>query len=140
MHPPVDQPIEPLHLLQKPGAGDSPEIVATVDPVEIEDPGRRLLCARCRHEITTTAARIAVNGQHEWERTNPHGWVWRFGCFSTAPGCQSQGVPSKQATWFAAHHWHIQVCGACGELMGWLFFTGEHQFHALILEHLIEEE
>lgn len=140
MQPSVDRPIVPLRLLQKPGAGDGPEIVSVLDVAETTGEGRRLRCARCRHEITTTAARITVNGRHEWERVNPHGWVWRFGCFSSAPGCASQGVPSKQATWFAAYFWQIQVCGGCGELLGWLWFNGDHQFHGLILDHLVEEE
>jgi hypothetical protein len=36
--------------------------------------GRPLLCARCRHPITTRAARIEVAGSHEHVRSNPHGY------------------------------------------------------------------
>lgn len=100
--------------------------------------GRTLLCARCGRAITTTAARIAVDGQHEHLRTNPHGYEHRFGCFARATGLVSRGVPSRQFTWFAGYWWHVQDCADCGAHLGWLFFRPEDQFYGLILDALVE--
>jgi hypothetical protein len=123
---------------------DDPARPAPIAVEELEgDAGaqaaRRLACAQCGHPITTTAARVAVDGQHEHEAANPHGYSFRFGCFATAPGCAPRGVPSRQHTWFRDHHWWVQDCACCGAHLGWLFFTdGGREFYGLILAALVE--
>jgi hypothetical protein len=134
-----------LSLLDEEVQG-APVIVGSIEPFLDETGGaggRTLACARCGHAITTTASRVAVNGQHEFVRTNPRGYVHRFGCFLEAPGCRSSGVPSKQATWFAGCFWLRQDCGRCEEHLGWLFFSvgeGASEFFGLILDALVEVE
>jgi hypothetical protein len=114
-----------------PVASDAEQTTAT---------GRALLCAACGHPITSTAARISVDGHHEHSAVNPHGYSYRFGCFARAPGCASRGVPSAQYTWFPGHHWQVQECARCGEHLGWLFFSSQREFYGLILDALIEAE
>ena len=96
-----------------------------------------LLCHACGQVITSAAARRAVNGTHEHERTNPTGYRFRFGCFSQAPGCACLGQPSDAHSWFAGCRWRIAVCGACGEHLGWCF-SGADEFFGLILNRLIQ--
>lgn len=103
--------------------------------------GRKLLCRGCRALIATDALRIPVAGKHEHVFANPVGYVYRVGCFSQAPGCAHEGTPSWEFTWFAGHSWQIAVCRGCNALMGWRFRTPQGQgFHALILDHLVEDE
>jgi hypothetical protein len=106
-----------------------------------DQPATPLVCAACAHPITRADARIAVDGAHEHTEVNPTGWVYRFGCFTDAPGCRADGVPSKQATWFAGHWWYRQACAGCGEHLGWLFFSDapdSESFYGLILDRLVE--
>jgi hypothetical protein len=112
---------------------------ATRDALSLAPGDEELLCARCGFAITRDDARLSIDGVHERTETNPDGCTFRFGCFATAPGCRPRGVPSKQATWFPGFWWYVQVCGACGEHLGWLFFgdapeTGD--FFGLILDKL----
>jgi len=112
-----------------------------------EGGGRKLRCSACGNAVTSTGERIEVGGAHVHERENPHGYLYRFGCFAAAPGCASAGVPSRQHTWFAGCWWQVQVCAACAAHLGWLFFgdggdgggDGGIQFWALILDRLVEE-
>jgi hypothetical protein len=98
-------------------------------------PDRPLRCHACGHVITTAAARRAVNGAHEYERTNPAGYRYRFGCFSQAPGCACMGLPSDEHSWFAGCSWRFAICAACGEHLGW-GFSGADDFFGLILDRL----
>jgi hypothetical protein len=100
--------------------------------------GRPLLCARCKHPITTTAARIEVAGSHQHVRFNPHGFEYQFGCFSEAPGCQAASWPSEEFSWFAGYSWEIGRCERCREHLGWRFADAEHAFFGLIFERLAD--
>jgi hypothetical protein len=114
--------------------------VLVVDELERDArSGRKILCAACGHVITSADARVRVGGEHAYERVNPIGITFQFGCFSTAPGCRPRGVPSKQATWFDGYWWYVQECAACAEHLGWLFFNDANQFYALILDRLTDE-
>jgi hypothetical protein len=126
-----------LRLLDAAGpAKSAPAAEARVGPGTM----RLLACAACGHPITTHADRILVAGAHEHDGTNPGGWTYRFGCFARATGCASQGVPSKQCTWFPGYWWHIQACGGCAHHLGWLFFQKDHEFYGLIVDRLIEHD
>ena len=103
-----------------------------------DDAGRALACARCLAAITTTGARIEMSGAHEHTFSNPHGFVFRIGCFAVAPGCAPVTEPSTYFAWFPGYAWQIAVCTGCGEHLGWLFRSGDSRFHALILDRLVE--
>jgi hypothetical protein len=105
-----------------------------------DEGGRVLACAACGRPITTTAARIEMDGAHAHTFANPHGFVYRIGCFSTAPGCAPVSPPSTDFAWFAGYAWQIAACTGCGEHIGWLFRSGSARFHGLILDRLVEAE
>ncbi len=110
--------------------------VATETPREA-----RLLCAACRHPITTDEQRIAIGGGHQHTFTNPHQITYRIGCFRNAPGCGHVGAATDEFTWFAGYRWRVAVCGGCGGHVGWGFQkAGGSGFHGLILDQLTAEK
>ncbi len=133
--------MEPLLCFQKEGA--AADLAIARAPAATDEAGAApwLRCAACRAAVTRASERVTVGGAHAHERTNAGGWTYRFGCFASAPGCASVGVPSKQDTWFTGWFWHVQECAACHEHLGWLFFRdpGGASFYGLILDRLVEE-
>jgi hypothetical protein len=105
---------------------------------EDEDGGQILGCARCRRPITTTGAGIEVGGSHAHTFTNPDGYRFNIGCFREASGLRRVSPQSSEATWFAGYSWQIEVCAGCKEQLGWLYRSGEHSFHGLIVDCLVE--
>lgn len=97
-----------------------------------------LKCAACGHVITFGSSRREVDGRHVHFRLNPHAYAFIFGCFSSAPGCLVQGVPTEEATWFAGCRWQYAHCAQCLVHLGWAF-TGASTFFALLLERLVDE-
>ncbi|MEW6440192.1 MAG: cereblon family protein [bacterium] len=102
--------------------------------------GGRLVCWTCGFEITSAACRARVLGRHVHTFANPHGYVYRIGCFTAAPGCLCDTGETSDFTWFAGYVWSIEVCGRCQVHMGWRFRRAEHIFHGLVLDRLVEEE
>ena len=100
---------------------------------------RAIRCRACRGAVTTTEARIAIQGRHEHANANPHGIAFRFGCFSSAPGCTPVGAPSSEFSWFPGHSWQIEICARCRAHLGWLF-RGAHRFHGLVLAKLVVDD
>jgi hypothetical protein len=109
---------------------------------EVEHPERpaTLRCARCGQAIASDGDRIGVHGLHEHSQVNPHGYIWNFGCFSSAPGCVAQGERSTEFAWFPNTSWQIQICGGCALHLGWLFEGPSRRFYGLILERLVEDD
>jgi len=101
--------------------------------------GCYLLCSLCGHRITHTGEGIPVQGSHRHTFANPHGYVFRIGCFRSAPGCRPASAETADFSWFPGYAWRIQVCGNCFAHLGWDFRTEQHAFHGLILERLTEE-
>lgn len=101
--------------------------------------GRRLLCAACRHVIAHTGEEIRVQGSHRHTFANPHGYVFRIGCFRAAAGCRTASAASEEFSWFPGYAWRIQVCGNCYAHLGWEFRSARDGFYGLILERLEEE-
>ncbi|RCK80094.1 MAG: hypothetical protein OZSIB_3598 [Candidatus Ozemobacter sibiricus] len=100
---------------------------------------RPIVCAACRHPVTSTAERCEMAGHHRHVFTNPAGFVFEIGCFRQAPGCRALGQPTTEYTWFPGWAWQIAVCRGCGEHLGWAYSTGTFaRFHGLILERLHE--
>lgn len=103
---------------------------------DTETDKRRLLCAACAHPVTDPGHRIARNGAHQHEFTNPHGVVYRIGCFDAAPGCIQVGPASNQWTWFPGFAWRIALCGQCQNHLGWEYRSTGEGFFGLILDRL----
>jgi len=102
-----------------------------------EGGGAVLACAACGEPVTTGAARVDRSGAHAHTFTNPHGLVFRIGCFEQAPGCVTASEPSTLFTWFPGHAWQVAACRACAGHLGWLF-SGKDRFFGLILDRLVE--
>ncbi|MDZ7736583.1 MAG: cereblon family protein [Gammaproteobacteria bacterium] len=67
--------------------------------------------------------------------TNPHGIIYRIGCFSAAPGCSEVGPAFSEFSWFSGYRWQVAICGNCQEHLGW-HFHGEQSFYGLIHDRL----
>jgi hypothetical protein len=104
------------------------------------DGGRVLACAGCGQPITTFAARIEVDGAHEHHFTNPDGYAFHIGCFSSVSGCRAVGQPDKGFSWFPGTSWQVELCTGCSVQLGWLYRGGERRFHGLILSQLVERD
>ena len=102
--------------------------------------GRRLLCALCGFPITAVDLRIRIQGSHVHTFANPHGYVYRIGCFLAAPGCLVDPRETTDFTWFTGYAWSVEVCGRCYTHMGWHFRSGVSGFHGLVLDRLAEEK
>ena len=106
---------------------------------EAERAARRLRCAACRHPVTRDDERIAMAGTHLHTCTNPHGLVFRIGCFRRAPGCREAGPPTRAHTWFAGYAWRVGLCAGCAAHLGWHYAGAAGEFYGLILDRLVED-
>ncbi|HLV65500.1 MAG TPA: cereblon family protein [Polyangiaceae bacterium] len=88
--------------------------------------------------MTSLDERIEVDGAHSHAFLNPAGYVYRIGCFASAPGVRVSGPPSEEFSWFSGHAWEVAVCGACTTHLGWRFSREAARFFALILARLRE--
>ena len=98
-----------------------------------------LRCAACHYPVAHKTDRIAVNEKHQHVFANPHGYIYRIGCFSRAPGCLAIGEESTEFAWFPGYTWQVVLCGHCLTLLGWSFRARESLFFGLILDKLTEE-
>ncbi len=101
-------------------------------------PPRLLVCAECGRRTTSTAARTEVAGSHEHTKANPHGVLFRIGCFTDAVGVRTRGGAFAEWSWFAGYVWTMEDCAGCRTHLGWLFQSGAHAFHGLVLDRLVE--
>jgi len=102
-----------------------------------DDEDKRLYCAHCGRPITDQNQRIPVQGGHEHTFTNPHGLVFRIGCFAAAPGCAQTGMLTEEWTWFRGYLWQVALCRGCGNHLGWRYRDyGGEGFYGLILPRL----
>lgn len=101
--------------------------------------GAALLCAACGSRVTSLDQRIEVDGAHSHAFLNPAGYVYRIGCFATAPGVRIGSPPSDEFSWFSGHVWEVVLCGACTTHLGWRFSREASFFFALILARLRED-
>ena len=97
-----------------------------------------LRCLQCLQTITSESRRIAVAGSHQHVFANPYGIVFEIGCFSGAPGCNADGQPSPDFTWFPGMLWQAALCSACGLHLGWRYEAKDGSFfYGLILDRLV---
>lgn len=128
------------YLFDSAGMADFGRLVDTARREdEAEKKERRLRCAACRRLITRVDERIAVQGGHEHTCTNPHGIVYRFGCFRNAEGCVRVGELTAEWSWFRGFKWAIALCAGCRVHVGW-YFQGPNGegFHGLVLNRLMQ--
>jgi len=130
------------HLLREEGKepGRAEDLHIEVDQADRSPKGPFLLCVYCNHQIAGRGDRMKVEGTHRHTFTNPHGIVFRIGCFSSAPGCLATGEESEQFAWFSGYSWQIALCGRCKIHLGWRFRSPGHAFHGLVLDRLVERE
>lgn len=123
-----------------PGRNQAGRQTAKKTRPDTDDRDAGLLCRRCRRLITRTSERIEMQGAHQHAFANPHGLVFRIGCFQSARGCAYTGPLSPEFSWFMGYSWRIAVCGSCLNHLGWLFVpsTGA-AFNGLILDQLVSE-
>ncbi len=101
--------------------------------------GGRLLCRRCGLAITASGWAREVAGAHEHSFVNPHGYLFRIGCFRRAPGCAPHGEEHAEYTWFPGYTWQMAQCGRCSVHLGWGFRGRSDAFHGLVLDRLVRE-
>lgn len=104
------------------------------------DTGRVLVCATCGTIVTTDADRVVRGGAHEHVKANPHGIVFRIGCFGRAASLRGAGTPERHWSWFPGYAWQVAHCAACGTHLGWLFTGEADHFHGLLLDGLAERD
>lgn len=127
------------YLFDGRGAGELGRLAdAARRALEDEEEERSLRCAACRRPLTSVRERVAVQGAHEHTRTNPHGFVYRFGCFRRAEGCMQVGEATAEWSWFKGFEWTIALCAGCRTHVGWLFQAPDGEsFHGLVLDRLV---
>jgi hypothetical protein len=108
-----------------------------------EKPGKKekeeekpIFCKNCNHKITSIDQAAPINGQHRHTFKNPAGIVYTIGCFITAWGCVSQGIPTDEHTWFPGFSWNFSLCGNCYRHLGWFYQANGKSFYGLILNNL----
>ncbi|MCP4198922.1 MAG: hypothetical protein GY762_17400 [Proteobacteria bacterium] len=129
-------------LLEKRGFQPEQEILDKVSEQDDADAdkSRALLCAKCGFPITTKDQRIEMNGLLEHTFANPHGIIYRIGCFRSAPGCAALSEEYREFTWFEGYAWAHAMCSLCGNHMGWKYRMEQDSFHGLVLDRLIEKD
>lgn len=115
-----------------PASGSEPESSrATEDE-------RWLRCAACGEPIVRETALLVVNGSHEHSFVNPSGLRFIVSCWSSAPGCVSDGERSTVWTWFPGFAWQVEVCRSCSVHLGWSFHArSTTTFYGLIRDRLV---
>ena len=103
-----------------------------------DGPPRILACANCRRAITSPADRTEIDGSHEHIFVNPDKQEFRIGCFTSATGLLRVGPSTLEYTWFQGYAWQSEICAGCRTFLGWLYRKGDHRFHGLVLDSLIE--
>ena len=111
---------------------------ASASAGDAREPRRLLACAGCRRVITSIADRIEVNGSHQHIFVNPDNERFLIGCFANASGLRGIGASCLEATWFSGYAWQSEICADCRSFLGWLYRRGDHRFHGLVLDVLIE--
>lgn len=137
----IDERGHGYDMLRRSGAAVRVRRAPAVDTKRTDDLGRAIVCAACRHPVTSERHRTRVDQRHEHRCVNPEGIVFHIGCFRDAPGCRPWGRPTAEFTWFQGYVWDYALCGGCTGLLGWRFQSSEPAaFFGLILNRLASEE
>jgi len=127
-----------IQLRQENGreGGSSRPVIADREKDETRDE-RQIMCAHCRHLITTKQCRLEVDGAHEHTFFNPAGIVYEIGCYSKAIGCMPSGPPTAEFSWFRGYEWRFSLCSSCFTHLGWHYESAGSSFFGLIFSKLI---
>ncbi len=137
--PPESFPLQALQKLTDDQLEALRKQVSHQEEEDEEDEGNPIRCKFCGKKITTREAAFYMKGQHQHAFSNPHGFIFDIGCFSSADGCVNQGVPTLEFTWFPGFSWRFSLCSACHSHLGWFYQSrGEASFYGLILAHLTD--
>ena len=136
--PSLPLPAEPTRHADQLPPDDTPpgRVVPLVDDHLVPGPEPMWLCAKCDHPIAKVSDAIEMLGASVHTRVNPHGDVFRIGCFSEAPGARGEGPHTGHWTWFPGYEWQAAICAVCTEHLGWRFSSGQVGFYGLILDRL----
>ena len=109
-----------------------------VKPVRQKEEPDLWCCGSCNHAITETRNAISVVGNHSHRFMNRAGFLFEIGCFGQAPGCDHQGVPEEDYSWFPDYTWRFALCAQCHAHLGWRFDGDGTGFWGLIFERLVQ--
>lgn len=137
----VDGPPRALRdAARRGGAAPSPEGGSEPESRSSTELERWLRCAACGEPIVRESAQLVVSGSHEHSFLNPSGVRFIVSCWSSAPGCVSEGERSTVWTWFPGFAWQAEVCRSCAVHLGWSFHARSRSsstFYGLIRDRLV---
>jgi hypothetical protein len=102
----------------------------------VGDTARDWLCAWCQNRVANEKARFHYNGKDEFTFRNPQGIRFEIITFSWTLGCQKEGVPTLESTWFPGYAWSYCQCDECGQPLGWCY-SGTIEFAGLIIARIV---
>jgi hypothetical protein len=127
-----------IDVVDKQRQGLDPALREIVEHATAE-PGELVYCGTCSHVVARKTDRIAVNGSHTHDFTNPYGIRFHVGCFAEALGCSISGTPTAADSWFAGFFWRLATCAECHTHLGWYFDQADRYFYGLILDRVQQE-
>ncbi len=96
-----------------------------------------LHCSNCGTSITREKYGFSKDGSFVHTFANPSGYVFRIGCFSSAPGAWIVGEYNTEFSWFRGFAWCYLLCEGCNIHLGWHFSSSESAgFHGIILDRI----
>lgn len=118
-------------------AGETPQLhpEGTEQPEDEARSERAIVCAKCKHPITSERHAIEAFGSHLHDRVNPAGIAFRLRLFDGAQGASSVGPWRDEFPWFPKQRWRVVLCGGCFDHIGWCFSgDGASLFWGLIAD------
>ena len=95
---------------------------------------RTIICANCGNPVTMPEFIISVDGRHVHTFTDPDGFAYEIGCFSSATGCAHVGEPVAEHSWFEGFRWGLSICSGCYMHLGWFYQGEKENFYGLIMD------
>ena len=77
------------------------------------------ICAGCGTFITSSDARMRINGTENHSFLNPGGFSCNFTTFTHAENVLVHDELYLEHSWFPDYGWRIVVCSACYRHLGW---------------------
>lgn len=127
-----------IDVVDKERQGLDPKLAQIVDEKSQEKKGY-VYCAMCSHIISHQDNATEINGSHQHQCTNPHGFVFDIDCYSDALGCAISGESTHADSWFAGYMWVFANCTECSQHLGWLFENDQNHFYGLIRDRIQSE-
>jgi hypothetical protein len=95
------------------------------------------LCAQCKHILTDDTERFLFENESEYTFQNPQGLYFNVILFKHVDGCRTEGVLTKEFSWFHDFSWNYSYCSLCFIHLGWFFLDGKkNAFFSLIKNRL----